>query len=54
MNLLHRLPVQENHRVVGVSQRIKEQYALVMLLFVLGGASYPLTGSTGDGFTHAF
>ena len=51
MNLLHRLLYRKN-RVVGVTTD-KEQYACDAAIICTGGASYPLTGSTGDGYVLA-
>ena len=45
------ITVQEN-RVVGVTTD-KEQYACDAAIICTGGASYPLTGSTGDGYVLA-
>ena len=42
----------ENGRVVGVTTD-KEQYACDAAIICTGGASYPLTGSTGDGYALA-
>jgi len=45
------ITVKEN-RVVGVTTD-KEQYACDAAIICTGGASYPLTGSTGDGYALA-
>ncbi len=45
------ITVEEN-RVVGVTTD-KEQYACDAAIICTGGASYPLTGSTGDGYVLA-
>ena len=42
----------EDGRVVGVTTD-KEQYACDAAIICTGGASYPLTGSTGDGYALA-
>lgn len=42
----------ENNRVTGVQLDDKVEYADIVILAV-GGASYPATGSTGDGFKMA-
>ena len=42
----------KDNRVVGVTTD-KEQYACDAAIICTGGASYPLTGSTGDGYTLA-
>ena len=42
----------KDDRVVGVTTD-KEQYACDAAIICTGGASYPLTGSTGDGYTLA-
>lgn len=42
----------EDGRVVGVATD-KEQYACDAAIICTGGASYPLTGSTGDGYALA-
>ncbi len=42
----------EDSRVVGVTTD-KEQYACDAAIICTGGASYPLTGSTGDGYALA-
>ena len=43
----------ENNKVLGVSCESKNQYNGNSVLIATGGMSYPLTGSTGDGYVLA-
>lgn len=43
----------ENNTVVGVETQDKKQYFANSVIVCTGGLSYPLTGSTGDGYNFA-
>jgi predicted Rossmann fold flavoprotein len=40
----------ENNKIIGVRLRDKTQYLTDSVIIATGGVSYPLTGSTGDGY----